>query len=236
MEAQIIQSQKMESIGRLAGGVAHDFNNLLTAIMGSVEVARALLPPDARARGARGDRAGGRRRRAAHPAAPDLRAAAGGGAAGDRRGGGGGRLEPLLRRVVGDRAQLALHALPGTWPISIDEGQLEQILVNLAANARDAMPDGGTLNIEIANVALTEARTFQGLEAAPAEYLEIMVSDTGVGMKEAVLERIFEPFFTTKGPGQGTGLGLPVVYGIARQNRGFIEPATPAFSVRCSTN
>jgi PAS domain S-box-containing protein len=217
-------AQRLESIGRLAGGVAHDFNNLLTAILGSVEVARAGLPAGSREREAlavieqaadsaaqltRQLLAFGRRQ----AVAPRVIDAASGVL----------RLDPLLARVMGPKVRLEIRVAAGGWPIRIDEGQLEQILVNLAVNARDAMPEGGRFTISVEHVTLTEPRTFHGLEAAPAEYVELRLADTGTGMKEAVLERIFEPFFTTKGAGKGTGLGLPVVYGIVRQNGGYIE-------------
>jgi PAS domain S-box-containing protein len=217
-------AHRLDSIGRLAGGVAHDFNNLLTAMLGSVEVARRETAPGTRAADAltvieqAADSAAqltrqlltfGRRQ----PVAPRVIDVAAGLA----------RMEPLLDRVVGPKVQLELRAPPDSWSIRIDEGQLEQVLVNLAVNARDAMPNGGRLTVALENVTLAEPRSFQGLEAAPAEYLELRVEDTGVGMKDHVLERIFEPFFTTKGAGQGTGLGLPVVYGIVRQNGGYIE-------------
>jgi len=224
LDEQLQHAHRLESIGRLAGGVAHDFNNLITAILGSVEVARAAGGAGTRAHEAlavieqaadsaalltRQLLAFGRRQavapRVLDPAV-ELR-----------------RLQPLLARVAGSLVDLQVRTPADGWPIRIDEGQLEQILVNLAVNARDAMPDGGRLTITLENVKLTEPRTFQGLEAAPAEYLELRLGDTGTGMKEAVLERIFEPFFTTKGAGKGTGLGLPVVYGIVRQNGGYIE-------------
>jgi PAS domain S-box-containing protein len=217
-------AHRLEAIGRLAGGVAHDFNNLLTAILGSVEVARmgvaagsrpaeALTVIEQAAEGAaqltRQLLAFGRRQAVA-PRVIDAAADV-------------ARLEPLLGRVLGPGVRLEVHAPRGSWPIRIDEGQLEQILINLGANARDAMPRGGRLTITARNVTLTEPLSFQGLEAAPAEYLELRVADTGEGMRDAVLERIFEPFFTTKGAGHGTGLGLSVVYGIARQNGAYIE-------------
>jgi PAS domain S-box-containing protein len=217
-------AQRLESIGRLAGGVAHDFNNLLTAILGSAEVARFDL-----LEGSRPAEALRVIEQAAESAAQltrhllafarrqpvtmrlvDIAAAA-------------AQLEQLLARVVGPRVRLQLRSGSPSWPVQIGDGQLEQVLVNLAVNARDAMPDGGQLTIVTRNVTLEEARTFEGLDVAPGDYLELRVADTGIGMDETVLERIFEPFFTTKKAGKGTGLGLAVVHGIVLQNRGFID-------------
>jgi signal transduction histidine kinase/ActR/RegA family two-component response regulator len=220
------RKELLGSAGRLAGGVAHDFNNLLAAILGSIEVLRADSTFGPRAREALSIIQQAAETAAkltvqllafGRPHAPgpwviDPAAAV-------------TRLEPLLRRVLGAESGVTLDVrVPqDAWPIRIDGDQLEQILVNLTANARDAMPAGGKLLVALDNVTLEAARVFQTMEASPGEYLRIVVRDTGVGMRDAVLEQIFEPFFTTKEVGKGTGLGLSVVYGIARQNDGYIE-------------
>jgi PAS domain S-box-containing protein len=219
------QARRQESMGRLAGGLAHDFNNLLTAVMGSVDVARAALPaaPEiapaldviqhAAESGAELTRrllAFGRPPRGSVPQAIAPAAAL-------------ATVTPLLARLVGDAVALSVRADPDAWPIRLDRNQLEQVLVNLAINARDAMPEGGRLTIVAENLVLERARRFQTMEAGPAAYLQLRISDTGVGMSEAVLGKIFEPFYTTKHPGKGTGLGLSVVYGIVEQGGGYLE-------------
>ena len=224
LEAQLLQSQKLESIGRLAGGVAHDFNNLLTAIMGYAELARDTLPATARERDDLDQIY-----RAAQSAAQltqQLLAFA-------RR----QRIEPrvfspndlllgldkLLRRLIGEDIELSMLPAPDLGLIRADFGQIEQVLINLAVNARDAMPDGGKLTIETADVVLDDQYVRTHIGVAPGQYVMLVVSDTGIGMDESIKRYAFEPFFTTKEPGQGTGLGLATCYGIVKQHGGTIE-------------
>jgi two-component system cell cycle sensor histidine kinase/response regulator CckA len=224
LEEQLLTAQKLEAIGRLAGGVAHDFNNLLTIIVGNAEALRAELPAGS---GAAADAAeivhaadrgtvltrqllAFAKRQEADPRVIDpCRSVA--------------ALDPLLRRLIGADIALALETNPECWPIVIDPGQLEQIFVNLVVNARDAMPNGGRITVALTNERLRRTRTQTIPRLPPGEYVRLRVADTGVGMPPAVRERIFEPFFTTKGQGKGTGLGLATVYGIMSQSRGSIE-------------
>ncbi len=223
LEEQLRQAQKMEVVGRLAGGVAHDFNNLLTAIGGYATFAQDALPPD-------------------HPARPDLeqvlktvaRAArlTGQLLAFSRR----QTITPqplnlndvvtdaskMLRRLIGEDIELVLALASDLGTIQADPGQLEQVLLNLAVNARDAMPNGGKLIIETANVDLDEAYVQRHLGARPGPHVLLAVTDSGVGMSDEVKQHLFEPFFTTKEPGKGTGLGLATVFGIVKQNGGNI--------------
>jgi two-component system cell cycle sensor histidine kinase/response regulator CckA len=222
LEEQLRQSQKMEAIGRLAGGIAHDFNNLLTAIIGYAELLADIgLTGSARAsleaiRGA-ADRAAmltGQllafsRRQILDPTVLDANDAV-------------ADIGGLIQRLVGE--DVTFQALSSAEParIRIDASQLDQILVNLAVNARDAMPDGGSLTIEVADVELDATYAATHPEVTPGQYVMIAVSDTGIGMMPDVQARIFEPFFTTKGLGLGTGLGLATVFGIVKQSGGGI--------------
>jgi two-component system, cell cycle sensor histidine kinase and response regulator CckA len=223
LEEQLRQAQKMESIGQLAGGIAHDFNNLLTAIGGYVEFARADLPPDAEVQADLSEiqRATERaatltrqllafaRRQRMELQPFDLSALV-------------VSTEKLLRRLIGEHIQLVVEATPGLPQILADPGQLEQVLINLALNARDAMPQGGKLTITTATVAL-DPRYAHGQSDLPAgDYVLLTVSDTGVGIPPEHLPHLFEPFFTTKPVGQGTGLGLATCYGIIKQHGGMI--------------
>jgi signal transduction histidine kinase len=222
-EEQLLQAQKMEAVGRLAGGVAHDFNNLLTAILGYSELVLQDLGDD-------------------HPSAVDLkeiRAAGQSAAALTRQLLAFSRkqvLQPrvldlnelvqgataLLKRVIGEHVELVFVPAPGLGRVRADPSQLEQVVVNLAVNARDAMPNGGKLTIETANVMLGEDYAAQHAGASTGPHVMVAVTDTGTGMDEATQQRLFEPFFTTKEPGRGTGLGLATVYGIVAQSRGSI--------------
>jgi PAS domain S-box-containing protein len=226
LEEQYRQAQKMEVVGRLAGGVAHDFNNLLTVINGFSELAIDQLPPGDSLRGLieevlrAGERAAGltrqllafSRRQVLAPRVLDLNGVI-------------TEAQRMLRRVIGDDILLTAD-LRAQWPIHADAGQIEQVLMNLVVNARDAMPTGGTLALATADVELSETsvRAHPGLRGG--RFVVLAVSDTGVGMTDDVKNRMFEPFFTTKQPGQGTGLGLATVYGIIQQSGGQIEVDT----------
>jgi len=223
-EEALRQAQKMEAVGQLTGGVAHDFNNLLTVIIGGLDTIRRAKPGD----GARVERALDMALQGAQRAAN----LTGRLLAFSRR----QPLEPkplevnglvrdmteLLHRTLGEQVELEGVLAPRLWAIEADQNQLESAMLNLAVNARDAMPDGGKLTVETANTLLDESYTATDTEVAPGQYVMIAVSDTGSGMSKATLERVFEPFFTTKDPGRGTGLGLSMVYGFVKQSGGHV--------------
>jgi signal transduction histidine kinase/ActR/RegA family two-component response regulator/HAMP domain-containing protein len=223
MEQQLIQSQRMEAIGNLAGGVAHDFNNLLTGIIGYLGFVKRRLPPDIAVHEdlAEIERAARRaaaltsqllsyaRRQMVVPTSVDLNATV-------------SALAPMMRRLVGEDVEVIEELAEPLAPTRVDPGQLEQVLLNLVANARDAMPSGGTLRLRTRETVLTEDAARQQPEARPGNYVVLDVEDTGVGMSPEVQARIFEPFFTTKPPGSGTGLGLAMCYGIVKQSDGHI--------------
>ena len=224
LEQQLRQAQKMEAIGRLAGGIAHDFNNILTAILGYGDLASSTLAPDSPLRANleeihhAAERAAGltrqllifSRKQVLQPKILDLNAVVEG-------------TERLLRRLIGEDVLLVTALTAGARPVRADPGQLEQVILNLAVNARDAMPRGGRLTIETANVGSDETWAEQHPGTPPGRYVLLAVSDSGTGMDEATKSRIFEPFFTTKEAGKGTGLGLATVYGIVEQAGGRIE-------------
>jgi PAS domain S-box-containing protein len=223
LESQLRQAQKLEAIGRLAGGVAHDFNNLLTVILGCGEVGLAEIDPVSpvhhdlkeiveaahRAASLTQQLLAFSRRQTIAPRVLDLNAQLKG-------------IERMLQRTIGEDVDLIFALREGTWPVSLDRSQLDQLVVNLAVNARDAMPDGGSLTIETGNAILDDNYCSAHAGASPGAYTVLTVSDTGHGMDSATLEHIFEPFFTTKEEGKGTGLGLATVYGIVKQNQGYI--------------
>ncbi|HET6777298.1 MAG TPA: ATP-binding protein [Gemmatimonadales bacterium] len=223
LEEQLLQSQKLEAIGRLAGGVAHDFNNLLTGILGYANFALKSLPenhasrPDileieragTRAAALTGQLLAYARRQMIAPKIVSLNELV-------------TNMESLLRRLIGEDVDLETRCAPQLWPAQIDPGQFEQVIINLAVNARDAMPSGGRLTIETSNCTLDDTYVSQHPEVVPGEYVMLAVADTGIGMDSATQVRIFEPFFTTKEQGKGTGLGLAVCYGIVRQANGHL--------------
>ena len=229
-EGQLLQAQKLESIGRLAGGIAHDFNNMLFVINGHAEMLDQDLVPEKRAeldldetlRNVRAIREAGERaatltaqllafsrQQVISPTVLDLNAAIDG-------------LEPMVRKLIGENMRLVLKLGLDAGHIRADAGQLDQILVNLVVNARDAMPDGGTITIETRNELVDEPYAIEHFDVRPGPFVLLVVSDTGVGMDRAMQERIFEPFFTTKQLGMGTGLGLATAYAIVHQAGGHI--------------
>ncbi len=223
LQSQLRQSQKMEAVGRLAGGVAHDFNNLLSIILGYGEIMlldlsnnhphhgqlEQIIRAGERARNLTGQLLAFSRKQVLEMNPVDVNTVVAG-------------FERLLRRVIGEDIALELVLASGPCAVMADTGQLEQVFMNLAVNARDAMPDGGTLRIKTALVDLDEAYVAGKPEISPGKYVRVSVSDTGCGMDQETLERIFEPFFTTKGQGKGTGLGLATSYGIIKQHEGSI--------------
>jgi PAS domain S-box-containing protein len=224
LEAQLVHAQKIDSIGRLAGGVAHDFNNLLTVIAGGLELTIADLPAGHQSRDYLAAAANAAQSAAAltrqllafsrkeviAPKVLDLNAVV-------------HRLEKMIPRLVGEDIALSTICAPNLAPIRFDPAQVEQIIVNLAVNARDAMPDGGHLTIETSNIRLDAEYAERHVNVQPGDYVLLAVSDDGVGMSEEVRTHLFEPFFTTKEAGKGTGLGLAMVYGAVQQNGGRIE-------------
>ena len=213
----------MEAVGRLAGGIAHDFNNLLTAIIGYTEIVLHGLDPkderraDAEEIGRAAMRAADltrqmlafSRRQVLQPKVIDLNKAL-------------TKVEPMLRRMIGEDIVMTVNGRGANAFVRVDPGQVEQVVMNLVVNARDAMPQGGRLNVETGDAMLDEAAVADMPDARPGDYVVLSVSDTGVGMPPEVRARIFEPYFTTKDVGKGTGLGLSTAYGIVRQSDGHI--------------
>lgn len=223
LQSQLIHAQKMEAVGRLAGGVAHDFNNLLTVILGYNEMLREKLDGDTgnREYAEEVHRAAQRatdltnqllafsRRQVAVPRLVDLNVTV-------------RLIDKMLRRLIGEDVILEMHLAEKLPPVKADSSHIDQVIMNLAINARDAMPEGGRLLIETAGTELSGEYAAAHLGVQPGHYVMLAVSDTGVGMDDATRARIFEPFFTTKELGKGTGLGLSIVYGIVKQNGGEI--------------
>jgi signal transduction histidine kinase len=224
-EAQVRQMHKMETIGQLTGGIAHDFNNMLAIVIGSLDLAKRRLAKDKRRAEQSIDNALQGAERAAQltsrllafsrqqplaPAAVDVNRLVGG-------------MSELLRRTIGESVRFEAVLAGGMWPAFVDANQLENALVNLCVNARDAMPDGGRLTIETANAHLDDNYATEHDEVSPGQYVLLSVTDTGLGMPPEVIERAFDPFYTTKGVGKGTGLGLSQVYGFVKQSGGHVK-------------
>jgi PAS domain S-box-containing protein len=225
LESRVLQGQKLEAMGQLTGGVAHDFNNLLTVIMGNSELLVEKLPPEASnlkrlatlvaSAAKRGSDLTKRllafgRRQPLDPKPVDLNGLVEG-------------MGQLLKRTLGEQIEIRITTDPNLWRATVDPAQMESALLNLALNARDAMPAGGKLTVETANFSIDESYADRHTEIAPGEYVQVMVSDSGVGIAPENLKRVFEPFFTTKEKGQGSGLGLAMVYGFAKQSRGHVS-------------
>ncbi len=224
LESQLQQSQKMESVGRLAGGVAHDFNNMLSIILGHTEIILDEAPAD-------GEFTAGlleiqqaaqrsadlvrqllafARKQTISPRVLDINETTAG-------------ILTMLQRLIGEDIRLNWMPCDSPWPVRMDPSQLDQILVNLCVNARDAIKGPGQITIETGNAELDETYCLEKNEAKPGDFIMIAVSDNGCGMDRPTLEKLFEPFFTTKAVGRGTGLGLATIYGIVRQNRGLVN-------------
>jgi PAS domain S-box-containing protein len=224
LQRQLEQAQRVEAVGRLAGGVAHDFNNVLTVMVGNCELALSQLDPGCSARANLVEVAEAGKRAAAltrqllafgrqqiiSPRTLNLNAQL-------------ANLEGMLRRAIGEDIDLIFTLADNLWPVRLDPSQLDQIVINLSVNAHDAMPSGGSLTVETENVTLDDTYATAHVGLLPGDYVRLIVKDTGCGMYRATLEHAFEPFFTTKPAGKGTGLGLATVYGIVKQNDGFIN-------------
>jgi len=224
LEGQLRQAHKMEAVGRLAGGIAHDFNNLLMGIMGYVELCRELLPANHPASAYLNEitQSSQRssslvvqllafaRKQVVLPKVLDLNATV-------------EKMLGLLLRLIGEDISLSWRPGLKLWPVKIDPSQIDQILVNLCMNARDAIGGVGTITIETSNCKIEQAFSVDHKTVVPGEYVHLKVNDNGCGMEKEVQEHIFEPFFTTKDVGEGTGLGLATVHGVIEQNKGYID-------------
>jgi signal transduction histidine kinase len=222
--SQDLQEQKMEALGRMAAGVAHDFNNLVTAILGYTDVLASRIPPDSdlhedvslirkateSAASLTRQLLAFARKQKLEPARLDLNQVL-------------RNLRGILQRLIGPNVDLRTILDSAVGPILADAGQIEQVILNLAVNARDAMPDGGTLTIETREICHCEGSVAAHLRVGDGPWVVLTVTDTGVGMDEETRKRIFEPFFTTKANGKGMGLGLPTVYGIVEQSGGHVR-------------
>jgi PAS domain S-box-containing protein len=225
-EAQLRQAQKMEAVGQLTGGIAHDFNNMLTGVIGALALIKRRIAAnrldeldkfiDAATSSA--ERAASlthrllafSRRQPLDRQAVNVKGLI-------------ASMEDLFRRTLGEQVELVIDLAPVTWDAVTDHNQLESAVLNLVINARDAMPEGGKLTIETCNVVFSETDVARGERLNPGSYIMIAVSDDGIGMSEATIEKAFDPFFTTKPIGQGTGLGLSMIYGFAQQSGGHVR-------------
>ena len=224
LQEQLAQAQKMETVGRLAGGVAHDFNNMLAAILMRAELGLMQVEDGTpmqrhlseiqktaqRSADLTRQLLGFARKQTIAPKVLDINTLV-------------DSMNAMLQRIIGEQIELVWRPQPGLWPVKLDPSQVDQILMNLVVNARDAIADEGRITIEMGNVTLDEEYHQQRPDARPGDYVMLAVSDNGTGMDQQTLDHIFEPFFTTKVQGKGTGLGLATVYGIVQQNRGFIQ-------------
>jgi PAS domain S-box-containing protein len=224
IQAQLLQSQKMETVGKLAGGIAHDFNNYLTVIMGYIHMLMLKTDKDDQQikylkeiqKAAEGSAAvthqllAFSRKQVLRISAVNLNDVV-------------SRMENLLRRIIGEDITFNTVLDPNLLPINADVGQMDQVIMNLSVNARDAMPDGGVLTIKTGNVVIDEWYCRQITYARPGKFVCLTIEDTGSGIEPELVQNIFEPFFTTKGVGQGTGLGLSVVFGVIKQHEGWIN-------------
>ena len=227
LEEQLRQSQKLEAIGRLAGGVAHDFNNILMSIMGAADLLLMQLPGNDAARDEANeikqsvDRGAGLTRQLlafSRRQATRLRIFS----LGDVVRG----MDTMLRRLIGPEIEFEIVSPPEPLSIVADSGQVEQVVLNLVVNARDAMPEGGRVTVRVEEVELDETAALAFVEGKPGRYARLSVADTGMGIDAATRAKLFEPFFTTKEQGKGTGLGLSIVYGIVKQSGGYITVAS----------
>lgn len=224
LEKQVHQAQKMEAVGQLTGGVAHDFNNMLGVMLGNAERLQSMFGGNDKAEHHIEEVISAINRSASlthrllafsrqqtlSPTTTDVLGLVHG-------------LEDMLRRTLGETIEVAVECDDAVWPATMDAHQFENALLNLAINARDAMPNGGMLTIASANVPLDETEAKRYEDVAPGDYVKVAVSDTGTGIDPEVLEKVFEPFYTTKEVGEGTGLGLSMVYGFAKQSKGHIS-------------
>jgi nitrogen-specific signal transduction histidine kinase len=221
-EAQLRQSQRLEAVGQMTGGIAHDFNNLLTVIMGNAEQMEETEDQSLRALAKMTREAAERaaeltnrllafsRKQPLDPKAIDINALI-------------SNMDGLIRRAIGGQLEIKTVLGDGLWHVYVDPSQLENALLNLAINARDAMPNGGHLTIETSNIRIDDAAVADQVGFAPGDYLLVTVSDTGTGMDRNTLAHAFEPFFTTKDVGKGSGLGLSMIYGFVKQSRGYVR-------------
>lgn len=224
LESQLMQAKKMESVGRLAGGVAHDFNNMLTVILGQAELGLMKIDPShplaanfteiqkmaERSADLTRQLLAFARKQTVAPKVLDLNGSV-------------SAMLNMLQRLIGENIRLAWQPAPGLWQVKMDPSQIDQILANLCVNARDAIEDTGLISIETENSTIDADFCSALLDAVPGEYVKLTVRDDGVGMDKEIVAHIFEPFFTTKELGKGTGLGLATVYGVVKQNNGFIS-------------
>ena len=223
-EEMLVQSQKMDAVGQLTGGVAHDFNNILTVILGNIEIlaeavagksqlaTTAKMIEDVAERGAELTQqlVAFARKQPLQPVPTDVNGLI-------------ANAQKLLKHALGEQIEIETMLESDTTPVLVDPTQLTSALLNLAVNARDAMPRGGKLTIETGNVFLDETYAKNNVEVSPGPYGMIAVSDTGSGIPASILSKVFDPFFTTKAPGKGAGLGLSMVYGFVKQSRGHIK-------------
>jgi nitrogen-specific signal transduction histidine kinase/CheY-like chemotaxis protein len=223
LQEQLIQSQKLEAIGRLSGGIAHDFNNILSAIIGYAQLGllklsetdplrsnfEIILKSAEKASQLIQQLLAFSRRQVMRPEVVNLNSLL-------------ENMQTMITRLIGEDIQVEINKREGLWNVKVDTVQMEQVIMNLVVNARDAMPKGGKLIIETDNVTLDSSYAQTHRDVIPGDYVMLSISDTGCGMTEEVKAHIFEPFFTTKEPGRGTGLGLATVYGIVKQSNGHI--------------